>query len=77
MPIDVHVQILDLPRLPERSTTGMLSNVVIQGSFSLTRRRYEQIFSELIQSLAGESVGKCILGSNALQKIPRCGVIGE
>jgi hypothetical protein len=51
IPIDVHVPILDLPRLPEMYEPRVLSNAVIQGSFSFSRRAYSEIFQELIQCL--------------------------
>lgn len=53
IPIDVHVPILDLPGLPKTHNTGVLSNAVIQGSFSVARRAYSEIFQELIQCLNG------------------------
>ncbi|KAG6919187.1 hypothetical protein DXG01_008485 [Tephrocybe rancida] len=47
IPIDVHVPILPLPNLPERPTSRPLSKAVIQGSFSMDRRDYNNIFEEL------------------------------
>lgn len=51
IPIDVHVQVLDIPRLTDKSVKPILSNAVIQGSFSEDRRAYRSIFEELIQRL--------------------------
>jgi hypothetical protein len=51
IPIDVHVPILDLPGLPQKREPRILSNAVVQGSFSFDRRAYTQIFQELIQCL--------------------------
>jgi len=47
IPIDVHVQILNLPKLPDLSPTRSLSNVAIQGTFSTDRRDYFRIFDDL------------------------------
>lgn len=52
IPIDVHVPILDLPDLPVHASSRLLSNVVIQGTFSMDRRNYRQIFKDLIHSLS-------------------------
>ncbi|KAF9030954.1 hypothetical protein BDZ89DRAFT_1064277 [Hymenopellis radicata] len=52
IPIDVHVPILDLPDLPVHASTRLLSNVVIQGTFSMDRRNYRQIFKDLNDSLS-------------------------
>ncbi|KAG6830880.1 hypothetical protein H0H92_014245 [Tricholoma furcatifolium] len=51
IPIDVHVPIIPLRNLPERPTSRPLSKAVIQGSFSMNRRDYANIFRELISSL--------------------------
>ena len=51
IPIDVHVQVLDIPRLTDKFEKSILSNAVIQGSFSEDRRAYQSIFKELIQCL--------------------------
>ncbi|KAL0955048.1 hypothetical protein HGRIS_003966 [Hohenbuehelia grisea] len=52
IPIDVHVPVLDIPRLPERSTERILSKAVIQGSFNQDRRDYANLFQDLSSSLA-------------------------
>ncbi|KAF9542624.1 hypothetical protein CPC08DRAFT_439036 [Agrocybe pediades] len=51
VPIDVHVPILDVQNLRDLSPTRLLSQAVIQGSFSRERRDYTRIFFELNQSL--------------------------
>ncbi|KAG5720101.1 putative eukaryotic translation initiation factor 5 [Termitomyces sp. T112] len=51
IPIDVHVPILPLRNLPERSVSGPLSKAVIQGSFSVDRRDYRNVFHDLNNSL--------------------------
>jgi len=53
VPIDVHIPVLDIPRLPDKSDRQILSNAVIQGSFDVSRRDYPAIFQELNQSLHG------------------------
>lgn len=53
IPIGVHVPILDVPGLPDRSER-ILSKAVIQGSFDMARRNYKRIFSDLISSLLGK-----------------------
>lgn len=55
IPVDVHVPILDIPDLHEPPPHHVLSNAVIQGTFSTDRRNYDQIFSELSASLHGQS----------------------
>ncbi|KAF7356316.1 putative eukaryotic translation initiation factor 5 [Mycena venus] len=52
IPVDVHVPVLDVPLAVERSPSRILSNAVIQGSFSTVRRDYLAIFSDLKDSLA-------------------------
>ncbi|KAG6857415.1 hypothetical protein H0H87_004777 [Tephrocybe sp. NHM501043] len=51
IPIDVHVPILPLRNLPERPTSRPLAKAVIQGSFSMDRRDYTNVFNELNKSL--------------------------
>ncbi|SJL09859.1 uncharacterized protein ARMOST_13240 [Armillaria ostoyae] len=53
LPIDVHIPILDLGDQPDRPFRT-LSNVVIQGSFTKSRRDYDNIFDDLLASLADD-----------------------
>jgi len=53
IPIDVHPPVLPLPNSPERPQNRTLSKAVIQGSFYTDRRDYNNIFSDLINSLRG------------------------
>ena len=46
---------LPLPNLLEHLHGRILSNAVIQGSFSAVRRNYDKIFSDLVASLNGMS----------------------
>ncbi|KAG9224550.1 hypothetical protein CCMSSC00406_0002299 [Pleurotus cornucopiae] len=52
IPIDVHVPILDVPRLPQTLADKVLSKAVIQGSFNMDRRDYAHLFEDLKDSLA-------------------------
>ncbi|KAF9493156.1 hypothetical protein BDN71DRAFT_1419911 [Pleurotus eryngii] len=52
IPIDVHVPILDIPRLPQTVADKVLSKAVIQGSFNMDRRDYAHLFEDLKDSLA-------------------------
>jgi len=52
IPVDVHVPVLDIPVAVDHSPSRILSDAVIQGSFSTDRRDYVEIFSELKESLA-------------------------
>ncbi|KAF4571606.1 hypothetical protein EYR36_008948 [Pleurotus pulmonarius] len=52
IPIDVHVPILDVPRLPQTLADKVLSKAVIQGSFNMDRRDYARLFDDLKVSLA-------------------------
>ncbi len=54
IPIDVHVPILDVPRLPQTLADKVLSKAVIQGSFNMDRRDYAHLFDDLKVSLAGD-----------------------
>jgi len=49
--VDAHIPILDVPNMTDHSPTRMLSNIVVQGSFSPDRRDYRRIFDQLIESL--------------------------
>ncbi|KAJ7261789.1 hypothetical protein B0H12DRAFT_1013278 [Mycena haematopus] len=51
IPIDVHVPVLDIPVAVDHSPLRILSDAVIQGSFSTDRRDYVEIFAELKESL--------------------------
>ncbi|KAJ6513047.1 hypothetical protein C8R45DRAFT_812313 [Mycena sanguinolenta] len=51
IPVDVHVPVLDVPVIVNRSSSRILSDAVIQGSFSTDRRDYVEIFAELKESL--------------------------
>ncbi|KAK0469566.1 uncharacterized protein EV420DRAFT_1633985 [Desarmillaria tabescens] len=53
LPIDVHIPVLDLGDAPDR-LFRTLSNVVIQGSFTRSRRDYDNIFEDLLESLADD-----------------------
>jgi hypothetical protein len=53
VPVDVHVPILDIPQLPDKSGRSILSNAVIQGTFDGGRRAYSDIFKDLIKHLHG------------------------
>ncbi|PBK75884.1 hypothetical protein ARMSODRAFT_950233 [Armillaria solidipes] len=53
LPIDVHIPVLDLGDKPDRPFRT-LSNVVIQGSFTKSRRDYDNIFDDLLVSLADD-----------------------
>lgn len=55
IPIDVHVPVLDVKGLPVKDPNRKLSKAVIQGSFDTSRRNYTAFFSDIIQSLHGES----------------------
>ncbi|KAJ7761986.1 hypothetical protein DFH07DRAFT_739565 [Mycena maculata] len=56
IPVDVHVPILDLPFPADQRTSNILSDAVIQGSFTTARRDYvgsfQEMFAELKESLA-------------------------
>ena len=52
IPVDVHVPILNLPDLPDKSGRKILSTAGIQGSFG-DRRVYDVIFQDLNRSLHG------------------------
>ncbi|KAJ7761987.1 hypothetical protein DFH07DRAFT_814798 [Mycena maculata] len=52
IPVDVHVPILDIPVPVDHRPPRILSDAVIQGSFSTDRRDYLEIFAELKESLA-------------------------
>ncbi|KAJ6623988.1 hypothetical protein B0H10DRAFT_1785286 [Mycena sp. CBHHK59/15] len=52
IPIDVHVPVLDIPLAKDPQPSLILSDAVIQGSFSADRRDYMHIFAELIESLS-------------------------
>lgn len=52
IPIDVHVPILDVPRLPQTLADKVLSKAVIQGSFNMDRRDYAHLYEDLKDSLA-------------------------
>ncbi|KAJ7455257.1 hypothetical protein B0H11DRAFT_2067394 [Mycena galericulata] len=52
IPVDVHVPVLDVPLSKDHQSSRILSDAVIQGSFSTDRRDYLEIFSELKESLA-------------------------
>ncbi|KAF8206217.1 hypothetical protein K438DRAFT_1816815, partial [Mycena galopus ATCC 62051] len=51
IPVDVHVPVLDIPVAVDHSPSRILSDAVIQGSFSTDRRDYLEIFAELKESL--------------------------
>jgi hypothetical protein len=51
IPIHVHVPVLDIP-LADRKYSRVLSDAVIQGSFSPIRRTYADFFAELGESFA-------------------------
>jgi hypothetical protein len=53
--IDVHVPVLDVPIATSNPAAETLSQVVIQGSFDMGRRSYARIFSELLETLAGQN----------------------
>jgi hypothetical protein len=52
IPVDVHVPVLDIPAPVDHSPSPILSDAVVQGSFSSDRRDYLEIFAELKESLA-------------------------
>ncbi|KAK7033284.1 F-actin-capping protein subunit beta [Favolaschia claudopus] len=52
IPVDVHVPVLDIPLSAVPRPARILSDAVIQGSFSTDRRDYIEIFEELKESLA-------------------------
>ncbi|KAJ7126792.1 hypothetical protein C8R44DRAFT_617561 [Mycena epipterygia] len=52
IPIDVHVPVLDVPMVVDHRPSRILSDAVIQGSFSSDRRDYLQIFADLKESLS-------------------------
>jgi len=66
IPVDAHIPILDIRNLPALSPSRRLSNAVVQGSFSSTRRDYPRIFSELNQSLHGASIWCCLTSAYGL-----------
>ncbi|KAK0204984.1 hypothetical protein DFS33DRAFT_1259694 [Desarmillaria ectypa] len=53
LPIDVHIPALDLGDTPDRPFR-ILSNAVIQGSFTKSRRDYDNVFEDLLESLADD-----------------------
>ncbi|KAK0193988.1 hypothetical protein F5146DRAFT_413805 [Armillaria mellea] len=53
LPIDIHIPVLDLGDKPDRPFRT-LSNVVIQGSFTKSRRDYDNIFDDLLASLSDD-----------------------
>ncbi|KAJ7485665.1 hypothetical protein FB451DRAFT_1127892 [Mycena latifolia] len=52
IPIDVYIPILDLPAAAHPNPSRVLSDAVIQGTLSTTRRDYLQLFAQLKESLA-------------------------
>ncbi|KAJ6546927.1 hypothetical protein B0H19DRAFT_954108 [Mycena capillaripes] len=52
IPVDVHIPVLDLPKMINPKQSRILSNAVIQGTFALDRRDYLEFFAELKESLA-------------------------
>ncbi|KAJ7170873.1 hypothetical protein C8R43DRAFT_875713 [Mycena crocata] len=52
IPVDVHVPVLDVPIPEDHKPARILSDAVIQGTFSTDRRDYLEIFAELTESLA-------------------------
>ncbi|KAJ7678990.1 hypothetical protein DFH06DRAFT_975066 [Mycena polygramma] len=54
IPVDVHVPVLDIPVAADHKPSRVLSDAVIQGSFSLDRRDYIEIFAELKESFVGD-----------------------
>ena len=52
IPVDVHIPILNIS-IERQQTPSLLSNAVIQGSFSVDRRDYLTIFDDLVNGLHG------------------------
>ena len=59
IPIGVHVPVLDLPWLPDKDTTRVLSKAVIQGTLTAGRRDFASFFADLVQSLNGALLLRC------------------
>ena len=52
IPVDVHIPILNIS-IERQQSPSLLSNAVIQGSFSVDRRDYLTIFEDLVNGLHG------------------------
>ena len=61
IPVDVHVPLLDIPDLPNKPLSRVLSKAVIQGSINAQRRDYYRIFADLITSLDGQSSSSALI----------------